>query len=102
VCSRGPSRGVENPAEIAAGKGVEAGQLFTEVGGHTDGDGPGRGKVPIEAREDLAERLQATRQEPMQLAGLRRTRSMRRLIGEPIPFHHGHLLEMVRQRTGGR
>jgi hypothetical protein len=37
----------------------------------------------------------------MQLAGLRRARSMRRRVGEAVPFQHDHLLETVRERAGG-
>jgi hypothetical protein len=102
VLEQRPRGGVEDPAEIAAGKGVEPGQLFTEVGAHSNGHGPGGGKIAIEARENSAKRLQAAREETMQLARLRRARSMRRMIGQPVPFQHDHLLEMVRQRTSGR
>jgi hypothetical protein len=81
---------------------VSAGQLLTQVDVDTDRRGAGRGKVLIEARENPAERVEATRQEPMQLAGLRRARAMRGRIGNPVPFHDGHLLEMLRERTRGR
>ena len=102
VLKQRPRHRVGDPAEIAAGERVEARHLFTNIGGNTDGRRSDRGKVLIEAREDLAKRLQATGQEPMQLAGLRCARSMRWVIGEPVPFQHDYLFEMLRERTSGR
>jgi hypothetical protein len=97
-----PRCAIEHPAEVAAGKGVKARQLFANVGGYADGRSPGRGKVPIEARKNLAKRFQAARQEPMQLVALRRPLPVQGVVGEPVALQHGHLLEMVGQRASGR
>ena len=102
VLEQRPRRGVEDRIEIAAGEGVEAGQLFTEVGAHTDGHRPGGGKIAIEAREIRLSASRPPERRPCSWRRLRRARSIRRVIGQSVPFQHGHLLEMVRQRTSGR
>ena len=100
VLEQRPRRGIDDPAEIPAGKGSKPGSS-SRRSMLTERRGAGRGKVPIEAGEKPAER-RGHPTEPMQLAGLRRTRAMRRRIGEQVPFHDDHLLEMLRERTRGR
>ena len=66
-----------------------------------DRAGTRRDQVRLDARQQLLDRAQPTRPEGVQVPCLRYARAEIRLVGQLVPFDHGHFGEVVAERLGG-